>query len=93
MYEFWNDYVKPKYRKKANVCYMGTDSFIVCIKLDDALNKLQKTLEHELTLQNMSQTDYYLKEKYRKVIVLMKDELNGKIVENVFGLRVKTYSY
>ena len=29
MHEFWYDYVKPKYREKAKVCYMDTDSFIV----------------------------------------------------------------
>ena len=23
MYEFWYDYVKPKYGKKAKLCYMG----------------------------------------------------------------------
>ena len=26
MYEFWYDYVKPKYVEKAESCYMGTDS-------------------------------------------------------------------
>ena len=93
MYEYWYDYVKPKYREKANICYMDTDSFIVCVKLDGTLDKFQKTLEQDLALQNMNQTDYYLKEKNRKVITLMKDELNGKIVENIFQLRVKTCSY
>ena len=29
MYEFWYDYVKPKYDKKARLCYMDTDSIIV----------------------------------------------------------------
>ena len=93
MYEYWYDYVKPKYREKANICYMDTDSFIVCVKLDGTIDKFQKTLEQDLALQNMNQTDYYLKEKNRKVITLMKDELNGKIVENIFQLRVKTCSY
>ena len=32
MYEFWYDYVKPKYRDKANLCYLDTDSFTVNIK-------------------------------------------------------------
>ena len=31
MYDFWYDYVKPKYSEKAKMCYMDTDSFIVYI--------------------------------------------------------------
>ena len=27
MYEFWYDYIKPKYQGKAKLCYMDTDSF------------------------------------------------------------------
>ena len=27
IYEFWYDYVKPKYEEKANLCYMDTDKF------------------------------------------------------------------
>ena len=35
MYGFWYDYVKPKYDKKAELCYMDTDSLILYIKTDD----------------------------------------------------------
>ena len=28
---FWYDYVKPKYRDKAKLCYMDTDSFVMNI--------------------------------------------------------------
>ena len=35
IYNFWYDYVKPKYGEKAKLCYMDTDSFIVYIKTDD----------------------------------------------------------
>ena len=29
LYEFWYDYVKPKYGENAKLCYINTDSFIV----------------------------------------------------------------
>ena len=29
MYEFWYDYVKPKYQDNAKMCYIDTDSFII----------------------------------------------------------------
>ena len=35
MYEFWHDYIKPKYGDNATLCYMDTDSFIMHIKTED----------------------------------------------------------
>ena len=32
MYEFWYDYIKPKYQDRAKLCYMDTDSFVIYIK-------------------------------------------------------------
>ena len=31
MHEFWYDYIKPKCRDRAKLCYMGTDSFVIHI--------------------------------------------------------------
>ena len=31
MYEFWYDYMKPKYGEKTKLCYMDTDNFIAYI--------------------------------------------------------------
>ena len=28
MYEFWYDYIKPKYSKNSKLCYTDPDSFI-----------------------------------------------------------------
>ena len=35
MYEFWDDYLKPKYRDNARLYYMDADSFIIHIKTTD----------------------------------------------------------
>ena len=35
MYEFWYDYMKPKYEEKVKLCYTDTDSFICHIKTED----------------------------------------------------------
>ena len=32
MYEFWYDYMRPKYNDNIRLCYMDTDSFILNIK-------------------------------------------------------------
>ena len=34
-YEFWYDYIKPKYQYKAKLCYMNTDNFVIHIKTED----------------------------------------------------------
>ena len=45
MYEFWHDNLKPKYVKKAKLCYMDTDSFIVYIKTDDIYKDIAEKVE------------------------------------------------
>ena len=32
MYEFWYDYMKPKYGNNIKLCYMDTDSFVMIFK-------------------------------------------------------------
>ena len=57
------------------------------------IKKLQKMLKVDLILQIMNYTGHYQKEKIKKVIGLMEDELGGKIVTKFVGLRAKLYSY
>ena len=35
MYEFWYDYLKPKYGENIKFCYLDTNIFIVQLKTDD----------------------------------------------------------
>ena len=34
MYEFWYDYLEPKYGDKIKLCYMDTDSFIFYVETE-----------------------------------------------------------
>ena len=44
MYEFWYNYIKPKYRDKARLCYMDTDSFVIYIKTEDFYKGMMKRI-------------------------------------------------
>ena len=54
---------------------------------------LQTMLEQCLTLQIISGTDHYEKERTRKLSGVMKDEFGWKIVKKFIWLKAKTYSY
>ena len=52
MYEFWYDYIKPKYGEKAKLCYMGTDSFIIHVKTDDIYKDIAEDIETRFDTSN-----------------------------------------
>ena len=65
MYEFWYDYVKPKYFEKAKLCYMDTGSFFLLHTCKQIIftKTLQKMLKLDLILQIRNYIGRYLKEK------------------------------
>ena len=52
MYHFWYDHVKLKYSKKAKLCYMDTDSFVVYIKADDIYKDIAEDVETRFDTSN-----------------------------------------
>ena len=44
MYQFWYDYIKPKYQNNAKLCYKNIDSFIINIKTEDLYEDIAKSL-------------------------------------------------
>ena len=52
MYEFWYDYIKPKYQEKAKLCYINTDSFIIHIKTEDFYADIFVDVEQWLEISN-----------------------------------------
>ena len=51
IYEFWYDYVKPKYGRNAKLSYMDIENFIVHVKTDDIYEDIAEDVEKDLTLQ------------------------------------------
>ena len=45
MYEFWYNYIKPKYGDKARLCYTDTDSFVIYIKTKDFYKDVANDVE------------------------------------------------
>ena len=45
MYEFWYDYIKPKYSEKANLCYIDTNSFIIHVKTEDIYKDIKEDVD------------------------------------------------
>ena len=84
---------KSKIWKKAKLCYMDTDSFIVYIKTKHIYVDIAKDAETRFDTSNYELDIPLPKRKNKKVIGLMKDELGGKIMINFAALRSKTYSY
>ena len=80
MYEFCYDYVKPKYGEKTKLCYMDTDSFIVYIKTDDICKDIAEDVESRFDTSKYELDRPLPKEKNKKVIGLIKDELSVKIM-------------
>ena len=85
MYEFWYDYVKPKYNKKIKLCYMDTDSFIVYVKTGDIYEDISKDVEKRFGTSNYELERPLPKEKNKEVIGLMKDDLGGEIMKEFVG--------
>ena len=93
MYEFWYDYMKPKYGNNVKLCYMDTDSFIINVKTLDFYKDIANDVEKRFDTSNYEVDRLLSIGKNKKVIGLIKDELGEKIIMEFVTFRPKTYSY
>ena len=93
MYEFWYDYMKPKYGDSIKLCYMDTDSFIMHIKTEDFYKDIANDVEKRFDTSDYEVNRPLPTGKNKKMIGSMKDELGGKTMTEFVALRPKTYSY
>ena len=52
MYEFWYDYMKPKYNDNVKLCYMDTDSFVMNIKMNDFYKDISNDVDKRFDISN-----------------------------------------
>ena len=90
MYEFWYDYVKPKYKNKANL-YMDADSFVINIFTEDFFEDINNAVEIWFDTSNYDKSDERPLQigVNKKVIGMFKDKLGGKIMKEFCALRAK----
>ena len=95
MYEFWYNYIIPKYGDRAKLCYTDTDSFIIYIKTEDFFEDISSDVEKWFDTSNFDKNDKgpLPIAKNKKVPGIFKDELGGKIIIEVVVIRPKTYAY
>ena len=75
MYEFWYDYMKPKYGDNVKFWYMDTDSFVMHTKTEDFYEDIADDVETRFDSSNYEINRPLPSGKNKKVIGLMKDEL------------------
>ena len=95
MYEFWYDYIKPKYGDRAKLCYTDTDSFVIDIKTKDFFEDISNDVKRRFDTSNYDDNDERPLPigKNKRVPGLFNDELGGKIMVEVVSIRPKTWAY
>ena len=95
VYEFWYDYLKPKYSDNIKLCYMDTDSFVIHVETEDFFKDISKDVDEWFDTCNYDENDNrpLEVEKNKKVIGKFKDELGGKLMAEFVALRAKSYAY
>ena len=95
MFDFHYNYIKKKYKDKAELLFTDTDSLMYQIKTDD----FYKDISHDI-LTKFDTSDYPPDHESgiptgvnKKVIGMFKDEVAGKQITCFVGLRPKLYSF
>ena len=92
MYEFWYDHLKEKYNDKIKLIYTDTDSFVIEVETDDIYKDMYEDRHlYDFSEYPINHPNYSLNNK--KIYIIFKDELNGKIITEFVADKPKMYSY
>ena len=95
MFDFHYNYIKKKYRDKAELMFTDTDSLLYQIHTDD----FYRDISHDIQ-EKFDTSDYppdhpsgIITGVNKKVIGMFKDEVAGKQITHFIGLRPKLYTF
>ena len=97
IYEFWCDYIKPKYQDRAKLWYVDTGRLVIHIKTENFLIDISYDVEKQSDTSNYDEDECNSIDKIplptgknKTVFGLFKNELGRKIMKEFVGLRAKT---
>ena len=91
MYEFWYNYITPKYGDGTKLCYADTGSSVSHIKTEDFYKDTANDVKRYFDTSNYDENNEIPLPtgKNKNVIGLFKDELGGEIMKEFVALRAK----
>ena len=95
MYDFYYNYIKPKYGNKAKLLFTDTDSFLFEIQTKDFYNDIAEDVKDRFDTSDYPEghPSGIPTGINKKVLGMFKDEAAGKTIKEFVGLRAKLYSY
>ena len=88
MYEFWYDYIKPKYGDRVKLCYRGFDSFIIHVITEDFFADDVKIWFDTSNFDENDKRPLPIGMN-KKLLGFFKDELGGKMMKELCVLGQK----
>ncbi|XP_055310959.1 uncharacterized protein LOC129573854, partial [Sitodiplosis mosellana] len=89
MYDFFYDYLKPKYGSNVTLLYTDTDSFILDVKTECFYSDMSNDIDKYDTSDYPEPNQFNIPQANKKVPGVFKDELRGEIMAEYAALRAK----